>query len=156
MGTKTSKKIEDRLFLECDNGCAVCGYRDVRVLTIHHIDHESKTKNNSYDNLIILCHNCHEAYHQKKGVTKSEIVKTKRRLVLKTLTPFGVSALKIASRKTSVVGAPFTLLHLVELGLLKEDEGVMTVSDSLGNEVEAQTLYMITPKGKEFYEKWVK
>jgi hypothetical protein len=135
VGVKIGKQVEDRLFQETENGCGVCGFKDARALTIHHIEHELDEIDNSYDNLIVLCHNCHHMYHEGKGATKAELVQLKRRLILKTLTPFGTNAMKIAYRKGIVVGMPFTLLHLVELGLLEEGEVISSISDDEGLEL---------------------
>lgn len=41
--------------------CALCGTRDVRILTVHHIDENHK--NHRIDNLMWLCHNCHFLIH---------------------------------------------------------------------------------------------
>ncbi len=155
MGVKISAKVEDRLFLESDNGCAVCGIKDARALTIHHINHDTDTPHNSYDNLIVLCHNCHHMYHDGKGLKKSEIIKIKRRLIHKTMTPFGINALKIASRNGDVLGSPFTLLYLVELGLLKKGSIVSFVQNMRGEDVDMDAFFEVTDKGKEFYKKWI-
>lgn len=145
-----ANKIEEMIFAETDGGCAVCGIRDQRVLTKHHIDHENKKKkDDSYDNLIVLCHNCHTSYHQGKGVKISEIKKIKKRLIQKTLTQFGVNALKEAKRKKSVSGAPFLLNHLIEMDYLKFDELLMGDPDRFDI-----CVYEITEKGKELLKKW--
>lgn len=44
--------------------CAHCGYDEIpRILGVHHID--KNTKNNSRENLIVLCPNCHSIAHCK-------------------------------------------------------------------------------------------
>jgi len=57
---------EEMILSETDGSCAYCGIKDYRVLTIQHII-QRKPKDESYDNKIILCHNCHHLYHQGKG-----------------------------------------------------------------------------------------
>lgn len=42
--------------------CARCNTKDIRVLVVHHIDRNRN--NNSVDNLIWLCHNCHFLIHR--------------------------------------------------------------------------------------------
>ncbi len=157
MSVAIRKAVKDRLYLEAENGCGFCGSRDMKALTIHHMEH-SGTIDNSYDNLIVLCHNCHTRYHQKKGITKKEIVEVKRRLILKTLTPLGLNALKLCYRKSFIAGNPFTLLHLVELGFIKKyDVNSWTSLEDNGKtvvEIEMNVIYKITQKGKEFYKKW--
>lgn len=157
MGVNINRSVEDRLFLESENGCGYCGFRDFRALTIHHIYHDAII-DNSYDNLIVLCHNCHNIYHQQKGITQEQIVTTKRRLILKTLTPFGINALKTACRKKLVSGNPFTLLHLVELGLLEKLEAISWIGADVDDEkieIESEVAFKITEKGRAFFEKWV-
>jgi 5-methylcytosine-specific restriction endonuclease McrA len=58
-------EIDEMLFSETDGACAYCGIKDYRVLTTHHIN-QQEPKDESYDNKIILCHNCHHLYHQEK------------------------------------------------------------------------------------------
>jgi hypothetical protein len=41
--------------------CNLCGEKDIRVLTTHHIDENHK--NNDIKNLAYLCHNCHSLVH---------------------------------------------------------------------------------------------
>jgi hypothetical protein len=47
--------------------CKHCKIKDERVIAVHHID--KNRKNNSVENLVYLCHNCHHLvhYHVKKG-----------------------------------------------------------------------------------------
>jgi len=49
--------------------CHVCGYAKLSVLVIHHID--QNRENNSLENLIPVCRNCHKEIHL--GITKLEI-----------------------------------------------------------------------------------
>ena len=44
--------------------CRRCKINDARVLAVHHLDRNRK--NNSLDNLIWLCHNCHFLLHHNK------------------------------------------------------------------------------------------
>ncbi len=41
--------------------CRRCKIRDVRILAVHHIDRNRN--NNSVENLMYLCHNCHHLIH---------------------------------------------------------------------------------------------
>jgi hypothetical protein len=106
---------DELLFLETDGACAFCGHKDTRALTIHHII-RAVPKIEDYDNKIVLCHNCHQCHHQGKGPTSDEIKQIKRRLIIKTLTPLGVNALKYAYRRSRVSAAPFQDGDLPRLG----------------------------------------
>ena len=143
-------KIEDYLFLETDDACALCGQRGRENLTIHHIDEVST--NNEYDNQIVLCHNCHHRFHQKKGIDDEERIKNRKfHLIVKTITQYGVSALKIAYRNNfGVIAMPFLLYHLVDLGFMSKEEDQM----GYGEQNDATSRFAITDKGKNLYKKW--
>ena len=149
---------DDLLYFECDSGCANCGIRDTRTLTIHHME-QSKPKNEDYDNKIVLCHNCHHCHHNGKGPTSEELHVIKRRLIVKTLTLPGMNALKQAYRRGTVVAMPFLVNHMIELRYLEYKEQV-THMRLLGPGQNPQDLadntvvYAITERGKQFVEKW--
>ncbi len=147
-------KIEDCLYFETDDGCAICGIRGAEKLSFHHIDGD-KT-NNKYDNLIVLCYNCHNQHHQNKGLAEEQIRDRKRRLMLKTLTIHGVSALKMASRNSAGVAAPPALLyHLVGLGLMtKAEELSLYYPEQDGPYVEVDSRFVITAQGAELVRRW--
>ncbi len=42
--------------------CSLCRTQDIRVLAVHHLD--ENRKNNSFENLVYLCHNCHHLVHR--------------------------------------------------------------------------------------------
>lgn len=47
--------------------CGRCKTADIRVLAVHHLDHDRT--NNTLDNLVWLCHNCHHlTHHYPDGV----------------------------------------------------------------------------------------
>jgi 5-methylcytosine-specific restriction endonuclease McrA len=94
------------LYTETDDTCAICGTRGDEILSIHHID--GNRKNDCYENTIVLCHNCHHKHHQGKGLTRDQIEERKKHLIQKTLTQYGVNALKIAKRNGfGVIAMPF-------------------------------------------------
>jgi len=44
--------------------CILCNNIDIRVLAVHHINHNRE--NNKLSNLVWLCHNCHHLIHHYK------------------------------------------------------------------------------------------
>lgn len=48
--------------------CNYCGLADVRILLVHHIDHNHL--NNALQNLAWLCHNCHYLIHHYREENK--------------------------------------------------------------------------------------
>ena len=145
--------VEEHLYLESDGSCANCGIRDPRFLTVHHLE-QSEPKNEAYDNKLLLCHNCHQAHHQAKGLSAEDLRTIKHRLIVKTLTRPGLNALKEAYRRSLVVAMPFLINHLVELGYLQlRREGVSWSDGDKSGIVEAE--YTITCSGRALLEKWL-
>jgi hypothetical protein len=141
--------IEEWLFTETDDTCAICGIRGNQILTVYHID--GNHDNNTYDNTIILCHNCHNQYHTRKGISQEQIIDRKKHLINKTLTQYGLNAMKIAGRNGfGVVAMPFLLFHLVQLGYMTKEENQM----GYGKQDEATSRFAITPLGSELLRKW--
>lgn len=141
--------FEDYLYRETDYTCAICGIRGDQILTQHHID--CFPANNYYDNKIVLCHNCHQRYHQGKGLTMDQIHDRKRHLIQKTLTQYGLNAMKIAARNNfGVVAMPFLLYHLVDLGYMTKKESQM----GYGGQDDATSLFSITKDGRTLLAKW--
>lgn len=52
--------------------CQACGYNEYPILQIHHIIEKHNGGTNDFDNLIVLCPNCHKKAH-KKFITKGEL-----------------------------------------------------------------------------------
>lgn len=61
------ENIEDRLLVEANHRCTVCGEEDV---IIHHIIPKEEGGTDTEDNLIVLCQKCHDLAHSKKRVTR--------------------------------------------------------------------------------------
>jgi hypothetical protein len=141
---------EEMILSETDGSCAYCGIKDYRVLAIHHII-QRKPKDESYDNKIILCHNCHHLYHQDKGPSKQDLIAIKKRLICKTLTQQGTNAIKEAYRKWVVIASPYLVNHLIEMQLLRLSDTIATY-ETEDQIIEA--IYELTEKGKQFAEKW--
>jgi hypothetical protein len=155
VGGGVAMTLDDVLFSETDDACAICGIRGPERLSIHHID--GNRANNIYENTIVLCHNCHHQHHQGKGLGADKIEERKRHLILKTLTQYGLNALKVADRNGfGVMAAPFLLYHLVNLGLMDKGETEQSyIPDEMsGGEIEVLVVFTITQRGKELLKRW--
>jgi len=141
---------EEMLLQETDGSCAYCGIKDYRVLTTHHIV-QQEPKDESYDNKLLLCHNCHHLYHQDKGPSLEDLKNIKKRLISKMLTQQGINALKTSYRKDFVFAPPYLINHLIELNLMNLKEANVTY-DSPDQVI--QGIYELTEKGRNFCEKW--
>jgi len=119
------------------------GNRDVPEYIIGNLEEEIIEKLNDYP--IIK-----DVYPgEQEQELKSEIKKIKKRLIQKTLTQFGINALKEAKRKESVSGAPFLLSHMLEMGYLRFHELLMGDPDRFDI-----CIYVITKKGEDLLNKW--
>jgi hypothetical protein len=147
-------KTTDRILLETDLSCSVCGIKGRENLTKHHID--SNSKNNAYENLVVVCYNCHQRITQRAAITRKQIEEIKRLLILKTLTPFGVNAIKIAYRNAhgEVTGMELILNHLADLGYLRKK--AWALKSGVDDESEALSVFEITKPGRRLHDKWIK
>ena len=142
-------KTSDLIYIETDDSCAICGAKGIGILSEHHID--SDRSNNEYDNRIVLCHNCHHKITNNKGLSEEEIKNRKRHLINKTITTYGLNAMKFAKRnKCGVLAWPFLLYHLVDLDYMSKEEDQM----GYGEQDDATSRFAITKKGKSILDKW--
>lgn len=147
-------RIDDRIYREVDDSCSLCGHRGVEALSIHHIDGDRA--NNAYENQIVLCHNCHQIHHNDKGISDAHIRRRKGHLIAKSLTPYGLNALKIAARTSvGVTGSPYLLMHLVDLGYLTKKETLSTYGNA-SSQVEVDAVFSITQRGRSVLDSWLK
>lgn len=139
----------DLIYFETDDSCAICGAKGIDILSEHHIDRDRS--NNDYDNLIVLCHNCHHKVTNDKGLSKLKIEDRKRHLIHKTMTTYGLNALKIAKQNNfGVIAMPFLLYHLVDMGYMTKEENQM----GYGQQQDATARFAITDKGRAVLDKW--
>ena len=74
---KNTQDIRWRL-IEIKTKCRMCGCSDERVLVVHHID--KNRRNNTVENLDLLCANCHAIVHyEDRKNKKKKYVKKRRR-----------------------------------------------------------------------------
>lgn len=122
-------------------------------LTIHHID--GNPSNNVYDNQIVICWSCHKSHHDAGDPTEEEIRGRKETLIAKTLTQFGISAMKEAARREGgTVAQPFLVYHLVELGYLEERERQMGYVAPGGGQIDVTERFTITEEGRRILATW--
>lgn len=145
-------RLKDHIYLEAHNACAVCGSRDSRILTIHHIDGDSS--NSVYENEILMCEVCHVAYNKGHGVSDEDVKVLKRRLIIETLTAFGINAIKATTRRKLGYGPPYFMDHLVALGYLEfiryDDEKGLAGPET----VPVGAFYGPTDRGKTLLKEW--
>ena len=69
---KSTREIVDK------ESCFKCAWCGTTLFERHHIEPFATTKNNSADNLILLCPNCHTDAHSGK-ITEDEILEKKKK-----------------------------------------------------------------------------
>jgi hypothetical protein len=85
--------ILQRLIEECSWKCCVCWkHREEPPVIIHHIEEHSKTRDDSYDNLVVLCLNHHGLAHSKWEISRHplppELIRTQKREWIEALADF--------------------------------------------------------------------
>lgn len=73
------QKIKKLIWQESHNMCAFCDNRDVDVLEIHHIIDWAKGGTDEFENLILVCSNCHSKI-TNGSITTVEVFKAKMQL----------------------------------------------------------------------------
>lgn len=88
MRRRLKDSVKKRVRLRDKNRCVRCGLEE--SLTLHHITPISDFlrgvvtgKANYDDNLVVLCQNCHDKIHRKKGCEKNFFIEYVKRRVLK-------------------------------------------------------------------------
>lgn len=61
-----SQSLKDRLLVEVAHRCCICPEHE-DITEIHHIVAVGKGGSSNYENLIVLCPNCHAKVHREKG-----------------------------------------------------------------------------------------
>lgn len=71
--------LQRLLYEEASHRCSIC---KEPYMEIHHIKYQKNGGKTEYDNLIVLCPNCHTRVHQEKGdLTANDLHRYKKRLM---------------------------------------------------------------------------
>lgn len=149
--------IRQIVFEESGYQCAYCGFRNGLNLTIHHIDPHGL---NVYENLIALCHNCHNQIHNSGKIKDKEIRRLKRNLVRTYLTQLTVNAMKLAfhHKDGKVIVSPLLMKHAEELGFVSRGNVAsfhkIVSSEDMGIN-ESSVEYFLTKDGKSLTQRWL-
>lgn len=73
--TAVSRTLEKRVYQQAGSSCAFCSEADVASLQVHHLD--ENPSNNSFENLLLVCANCHTKI--TAGVLSEADVRLKKR-----------------------------------------------------------------------------
>jgi hypothetical protein len=153
--------LQRALFVEAGHRCAIPTCRAVAPLQIEHIEDWARVKEHKFDNMIVLCANCHglkgegprkldrKSLHQYKAnlaIINGRYGDVERRVL-------EVFAKNPAALQIQMPGGwDIALMYLIEDGLLVKlpPQGAFIVVDG----IRAREEYMITPAGRDFVTKW--
>lgn len=142
-----SVEIRKQVLHEAGYRCANPACRMVLVINIHHLDPVSKGGENTFDNLIALCPNCHALHHQ--GDIPHESLRTWKLLLLSLNQAFDRKAIDIL----------LTLYRIPKITL--RGEGMLEIAGLISSHlVEWRQSHtdvfdiMLSKKGTIFVEAW--
>lgn len=154
------RELERALFVEAGYRCAIPTCRAVAPLVIEHIDDWAAVKEHKFENMIVLCANCHglkgngprkldrKALRQFKinlGVINSRYGDVEQRALEFFAENPGISKISLPG------GLDILLMYLIKDGLLIKPPpsgGIYFGS------VPMHQVYILTAEGREFVERW--
>jgi hypothetical protein len=154
------RELERALFVEAGHRCAIPTCRAVAPLVIEHIDDWAEVKEHRFENMIVLCANCHglkgdgprkldrKALRQYKinlGIVNSRYGDIERRVLEVFAENRSVNEISLPG------GLDILLLYLIK-------DGLLTKSPPTGGiyfgSVPMHQSYILTAAGREFVERW--
>ncbi|NGX63650.1 MAG: hypothetical protein KR126chlam6_01063 [Candidatus Anoxychlamydiales bacterium] len=157
---KISRTLERKLFQEAGWRCAVptCPEGNVSLLQMAHIIPVEKDGKDEFDNMIVLCSNCHIRFDKdtEKTMDRKSMRQLKRNLSIINgrYSHFEFRVLEYFFKNKSIneielYGRDLDVMYLINDGLLE----IKPVR--LQNAINfPPKIYLITKKGKEFIEHW--
>ena len=158
-------KIKRAVLVEAGHRCAIPTCRSTTT-EIAHIVPWAKTKDNSFENLIALCPNCHTRYDQKKEIDQTSVQMYKQNLGILN-NRYGeverrlFEALAKSEDRVFVLGAAGDLMvaNAVRDGFFldKQIDGMSYLADSPSGIRKMFPLtftYWVTDKGVEFIKRY--
>lgn len=154
------RELERALLVEAGHRCAIPTCRTVVPLIIEHIDDWAKVKEHRFENMIVLCANCHglkgdgprkldrKALRQYKinlGVVNSRYGDIERRVLEFFAVNPGINDIILPG------GLDILLLYLVKDRLLAK---IPPAGSTYFGSVPMQQGYMLTSAGREFVGRW--
>lgn len=153
-------QMERNVLIEAGFRCAMprCGQTEI---TIDHIDDYAKVQEHRFDNLIVLCANCHLRKTQGK-IDRKALVQIKAHLSVLAGRYGDVEqrvlwAFAAAGDSVNAIQLPggwdITVLYLVRDGLLAKAHSDVRISIQ-GAQASPDT-YVLTEKGRAFVTQWL-
>ena len=159
------RPLERDVRTEAGHRCAIPTCRATSGLQIHHIVPWAKVQEHTFDNLILLCANCHSRvtngeidtlsvrhYKANLSVVSNRYGDLERRVLEIFANNPNHDAIELPG------GNDILMWYLLRDGYVVKTaapSNPFTVTDEFGNEVVGREAYRLTPSGREFVTKWV-
>lgn len=150
-------EIRRRIFMEAGYRCAIPTCR-FPIPDNHHIFSWADSRDQSYENLIALCPNCHEMFH--KGRIPLEAIRAyKKKLIFlnDVYSRFELDVLDhLKSHKRAVIPGELLIKRLLDEGIVSREDDISSVSFDDGEDILGIFSVMLTDKGRRLIEDWFK
>jgi len=147
-------KLKRKLLVEAGHRCSIPTCRAFTT-EIAHIEPWSKVKEHKYENMIVLCPNCHTRFDKGEIDKKSILMyKDNLRFVIEKYSKYEIDILFELSKLPENKGLPYlTIYYLLIKSILEEDFVQIVQSQGgvfmSGVKMDTDTL-IITQKGRDF------
>ena len=145
------------MLIEAGYRCAVPTCRFL-ITENAHIISWSDSKDNSYENLIALCPNCHTMFDSGK-IEKAAIIAYKKKLLFlnDVYSRFELDVLDhLKNHKRALIPGELLVKRLLEEGLIQHEEEFMIHGFGDGEDILGIFSVILTEKGKRMLEDWAK
>lgn len=156
--------------LEAGHRCAVPTCRAVAPLTYEHIVDWAETRKHEFDNMIVLCRNCHglkvsganadrldrKALRQYKANLRT-INNRYGGIEHHILEYFALNPKDSGACIQLLAGQKFMVTYLLRDGLLEEVDGMgdMVIADPEKPDIRVTQSYGLTAFGRQFIDRWI-
>ncbi|NTW62253.1 HNH endonuclease [Candidatus Saccharibacteria bacterium] len=150
------RDLKRRVLVEAGHRCAIPTCRSTQIEIAHIIPWE-KVKKHEYENLIVLCPNCHTRFHNDEIDIKSiRQYKAQLRFLIETYSKFELDVIDTLYTVPAGHGIPFVkFMNILIKRLLDEklvDFREISAGLSIGGVKSTPDLLLITDKGIRFVE----
>lgn len=123
-----------------------------------HIVSWAESKDHSYQNLIVLCPNCHTLYDSGK-IDRAAIVAYKKKLMFlnDVYSRFELDVLDyLKTHKRALIPGELLVKRLLEEGIVEHEENIMIQGFDDGEDILSMFSVVLTDKGKQLLDDWSK
>lgn len=153
-----SKKLERQLYAEAGWRCAIPACRATAPLEMAHIDPIENDGKNTFENMLLLCRNCHGRFDDKKNETRmkrTEMIRIKKNLMIINgrYSHFEMRVIEhFASNieeNIQLWGREFDVMYLLKDKIIIDD------GKKVANAINfPPKTYLLTEKGKKLINAW--